>query len=303
MNSSSAVVLCPAVPHAGGVGGAADIQTITHGREVDLQAHLVPGKYVLFDFYADWCGPCRALEPQLQDLAGRHAEKLALRKVDIINWDSPVTRQYRISSIPYMVLYGPDGDRITAGDPGSVMNRLHPISARGAVSPPAAGAAFHGARARRRRDLRGRGGAVVRRAVDHPGRCGAGPRALALPPVDTAADPATPPSGLLSSRGSLDGPFTRAQLGELVRRRRLNANATARRRGDASWNRSKMSLTEGRTVRGNRSAAGSCSSVPVWRSPPPGSAPVIFSPPCSPEPSFGRPCSGSSSSEPGSSSP
>ena len=28
---------------------AADVQTITHGREVDLEAHLVEGKYVLFD--------------------------------------------------------------------------------------------------------------------------------------------------------------------------------------------------------------------------------------------------------------
>lgn len=215
---------------------AADIQTITHGREVDIEEHLVPGKYVLFDFYADWCGPCRALEPQIRELAGRHADHLAVRKVDIINWDSQVSRQYRMSSIPYMILYGPDGERITAGDAGSVMHRLG--SALGSSSG--------------RSTLEDRGfspvpvlatatilavavALVVRKRRRAPVTSTRTDSVSRLPLVDTAADPGDPAIWFAVIGASIDGPFTRRQLGELIQRRLLERTTTVRRRGDASW--------------------------------------------------------------------
>lgn len=215
---------------------AADIQTITHGREVEIEGHLVPGKYVLFDFYADWCGPCRALEPQIRELAGRYGDQLAVRKIDIINWDSAVSRQYRMSSIPYMILYGPDGEPITAGDAGSVMHRL-----RSALGSPSGQSASEG-----------RGFApvpvlataailaaavalVVRRRRREPVASTRADSVTNLPPVDTAADPGDPAIWFAVLQGSIDGPFTRRQLGELVQRRLLDASSTVRRRGDASW--------------------------------------------------------------------
>lgn len=232
----NAVLLSLLILTGGASARAADIQTITHGREVDLQAHLVPGKYVLFDFYADWCGPCRALEPGLEDLAGRHAEKLALRKVDIINWDSAVTRQYRISSIPYMVLYGPDGAKLAAGDPGSVIRRLESDLGGGSglatrsgggssMVPVLAIAVIFAVTV----------GLLVWRRQSPAAMRTRAEGAAALPPVDTAADPGDPAIWFVLLQGSLDGPFTRAQLAELVRRGVLDATATARRRGDASW--------------------------------------------------------------------
>ena len=225
------VILAPVVS-----GGATDIQTITHGREVDIETHLVPGKYVLFDFYADWCGPCRALDPQIRELAGRYGDQLAVRKIDIINWDSPVSRQYRMSSIPYMILYGPDGARITAGDAGSVMHRLRSAlgSSNGSSVPEDRGfspvlvlamAAILAA-------------AVVlvvrkRRAV--PVASTRADSIANLPPVDTAAYPGDPAIWFAVLGGSIDGPFSRRQLGELVQRRLLERSAAVRRRGDASW--------------------------------------------------------------------
>ena len=68
-----------------GVAAAVDIPTITRGHEVNLEEHLVSGKLVLLDFYADWCGPCRALEPQIERLAAQHASDVAVRKVDVID--------------------------------------------------------------------------------------------------------------------------------------------------------------------------------------------------------------------------
>ncbi len=216
--------------------GAADIQTITHGREIEIEEHLAAGKYVLFDFYADWCGPCRALEPQIRELAGRYGDHLSVRKIDIINWDSPVSRQYRLSSIPYMILYGPDGARIAAGDAGSVMHRLRSaLGSSGGASTPedlrsflipilAAAGVLAVATAL----------AVRRRRPRRAAPTGAG-SVSNLPPVDTAADPGDPAIWFAVLQGSTDGPFTRRQLGELVQRRVLDRSSAVRRRGDASW--------------------------------------------------------------------
>ena len=228
------IVLALLFAISGATATAADVRTITHGRAVDLEAHLVEGKYVLFDFYADWCGPCRALEPQLLDLAGRYADRFALRKVDIINWDSEVTRQYRVTSVPYLVLYGPDGVQLSAGDPQTVLRRLQsslggkgggltPTGRDSSLVPLLTVAAILAVVvalvARRRRPARRTTTSV----------------SSALPPVDTAADPGDPAIWFTLLQGSLDGPFTRAQLGELQCRGILERTSTVRRRGDASW--------------------------------------------------------------------
>jgi len=94
----------------------ADIAVITHGEEVDLTAHLAAGKYTVFDFYAIWCPPCRALSPALERLAGEHPDRLAVRKVDIVDWTMPVARQHGVESLPYLILYAPDGRREAEGD-------------------------------------------------------------------------------------------------------------------------------------------------------------------------------------------
>ena len=48
----------------------------------------VPGKLVLFDFYADWCGPCRQISPHLERLAQSDPD-VVLVKVDIVDWGPP----------------------------------------------------------------------------------------------------------------------------------------------------------------------------------------------------------------------
>ena len=218
---------------AASAAGAADVQTITHGREVDLEAHLVPGKHVLFDFYADWCGPCRALEPHLLELADRHPDQLAIRKVDIINWDSAVSRQYRVSSVPYLVLFGPDGSHLAAGDADSVLRSLTaalgggggfspPTSGGGSIIPLLAIAAVFAISIR-----------LVARRRKAPNRAATPPSRP--DPVDTAANPNDPAIWFALLQGNMEGPFTRDQLGELLRRGDLNRGSEIRRRGDANW--------------------------------------------------------------------
>ena len=94
----------------------ADVRIITHGDEVDLDAHAVRGKYTVFDFYAPWCPPCRVIGPALERLAERRPDAVALRKIDIVDWTMPVATQHRIESLPYLVLYDREGRRVTQGD-------------------------------------------------------------------------------------------------------------------------------------------------------------------------------------------
>ena len=90
-------------------------EVVTHADRVDLTDHLEPGRLVLFDFYADWCGPCRQLEPHLKSIGSEYASQLVIKKVDIVNWNTPVTQQYGINSIPHLKLFDEDGNLISQG--------------------------------------------------------------------------------------------------------------------------------------------------------------------------------------------
>jgi thiol-disulfide isomerase/thioredoxin len=92
-----------------------DVVVVSKGEKVDLAANAVKGKYTLYDFYADWCPPCRALDPQLRQLASRH-DNVAIRKIDIIDWTTPVVAQHGVEALPFMVLFGPDGKQLASGD-------------------------------------------------------------------------------------------------------------------------------------------------------------------------------------------
>jgi len=75
------------------------------GEQVDLGSLLAPGKITIVDFYADWCGPCRQISPQLEQLAKSDPD-VTLLKIDIVNWNTPVTRQFGIESIPNVRVFG-----------------------------------------------------------------------------------------------------------------------------------------------------------------------------------------------------
>ena len=92
-----------------------DVQVVSNGEEVDLVAHAVAGKYTIYDFYADWCPPCRVLNTELTALAAQH-DNLAIRKIDIVDWTSPVVAQHGVVALPHLVIYGPDGEWVAAGD-------------------------------------------------------------------------------------------------------------------------------------------------------------------------------------------
>ena len=59
---------------------------------------------VLVDFYADWCGPCKAMSPVVEQLANQYNGKLKIIKVNIDNNQSAAA-QYRVQGVPTFILF------------------------------------------------------------------------------------------------------------------------------------------------------------------------------------------------------
>lgn len=65
---------------------------------------LKSAKPVLVDFWAAWCGPCRAVAPILEEIARDHGDKLEIVKLDT-DANPGVTGRLGITSIPTMHVY------------------------------------------------------------------------------------------------------------------------------------------------------------------------------------------------------
>ena len=76
-----------------------DVTDVTFESEV-LKANLP----VLVDFWAPWCGPCRAIAPVIEEIANEYNGKLKVLKLNTD--ENPKTAQsYRISGIPSIMVF------------------------------------------------------------------------------------------------------------------------------------------------------------------------------------------------------
>ncbi|MBV8756241.1 MAG: cupredoxin domain-containing protein [Deltaproteobacteria bacterium] len=104
----------------------------------------VPGKLTVYDFWADWCGPCAQLDRLLGDVARRHPDAIAVRKINAVDSDSPAWTTYLAPgsfNLPHVKLFGRDGKLLweRTGSPAAlaaaVEDALGPPPAPRAVAP------------------------------------------------------------------------------------------------------------------------------------------------------------------------
>ncbi|MGZ8482162.1 MAG: thioredoxin [Candidatus Limnocylindria bacterium] len=83
---------------------SANVQEVTDATfDADV---LQSEKPVVVDFWAEWCGPCRMVAPEIEKLATKYAGSVEVRKLDV-DANPQTAMKYGIMSIPTVAIFAP----------------------------------------------------------------------------------------------------------------------------------------------------------------------------------------------------
>ena len=88
-----------------------DMQTDSAAVDVQADANQsvsTEKKLVVLDFFATWCGPCKAMAPAMEKMEKKYADEIEFRKIDI-DQEPELAQQYNITGVPTIVVESPDG--------------------------------------------------------------------------------------------------------------------------------------------------------------------------------------------------
>ena len=96
-----------------------NIQDVKGGGKIKMRDYLSDGKITIFDFYAEWCGPCRVFSPKVERLILNHPNTI-LVKADIVDWESALSKQltqkFQFPSLPFVLVFN---------DKGKLLGKVH----------------------------------------------------------------------------------------------------------------------------------------------------------------------------------
>jgi thioredoxin 1 len=74
-----------------------------HVTDKNFDETINKNPLALIDFWAGWCGPCRALAPAIEELAKEYAGKVFIGKLDV-DENPAIAEKFNVSSIPTVVI-------------------------------------------------------------------------------------------------------------------------------------------------------------------------------------------------------
>lgn len=89
----------------------ADSSTTT---AIDTNRVAVDEKYdkiMVVDFYATWCGPCKAMAPTMEEMENKYGNKIEFNKVDI-DQSPEIAQEFNVTAVPTIVVISRTGDII-----------------------------------------------------------------------------------------------------------------------------------------------------------------------------------------------
>ena len=105
-------------------------ENIVHVQENNWQTEVVNSSTpVLVDFWAEWCGPCRAIAPVLEELSTELAGKLKIAKVNVDELPD-LAGQFGIRSIPTLLIMKQgrvEGQMVGAMSKAALKQKLEPL--------------------------------------------------------------------------------------------------------------------------------------------------------------------------------
>jgi thioredoxin 1 len=97
--------------------------------DADFDAQVKGQPLVVVDFWAEWCGPCRAIAPALEELAAEYDGRVAVGKVNV-DENRQVAAKFGIRSIPTLLFFkdGSRVDQLIGGHPkGTIKAKIEQV--------------------------------------------------------------------------------------------------------------------------------------------------------------------------------